>query len=530
MAQPKSDTAIRRTLQEEFEACRHDPVRFARSFLQIEPHQGQIDFMRKVADPDIREAVLSAANRWGKSDCASILLLWMAFYMIRPERYAKDPQGRTRPYIAINVSISIDQASIVFNKAAAYAQNSRLKTFVDSVVYSPFPTMTFKKMGGATSGAEIWARSTAHNGKYLLGHSFPYVNYDEAALEPNGDVILNDVIMMRLADAGGKITYTSQPRGKNWFYQRFLYGDPGSAVYDPTIHAQYGSSFDNPHINHEYIRRAMERMTESQIAQNIYGRFADEESFFPLDRIMACMKDQDYKLPIPPGHDVVTRDLANGTETRFVPTSDPKPQYVMGVDLAAKQDDTCIAVLRVDVRPWQLVHFELLGRTDWRLVKNKVAKIHKLYRAWGYTDYTGPGIPVTDDLRLEHGCDLEGYNFAGTTGNKLALLIELQMAIQNAEFRSPYIEELVNQLAHYQLEDKRLRTDAVFGLALAVKAARDAEERAGRPYITTPDLASVVVSYDRATGLPIVRQADDNEEDEDPTFLPRSLRHLAALI
>lgn len=503
---------------------RNDPAKFAHDFLSIDLYAAQTKFIKESTRPGIKEGNFSAGNRTGKSELVAVKLLWMAFYQVRNPNFTFDPQGRLREYTAINVSVSLDQASIVFNKASGYAQNSpNLKHYIENVKYSPFPELTFKPVKGSKRGAQVWARSTAFGAKYLLGQNFQYLNFDEAALEPNGEIIMNDVIRMRMADSGGTIDTTSQPRGKNWFYHHFLRGwkTDTNSIYDPACYSQFGSSFDNPHIDHDHIRRSMRYMNASQIEENIYGRFSDVSQFFPADRIQLCYKDQDYALPVPPYHDVVLRQRDGMTYQEIRRNNDSSPVYVMGVDLASKQDDTCIVIFRIDVYPWQLVRFELLGRMDWTMIKQRIANYHKEYSAWGYVDATGAGQPVHSDLVQDYDTDLEG--FVITEGSKQTLLYELQLAIQNREFVFPYTggserdgtRPIVDQLTNYQLKDKNLRTDAVFGLALAVKAARDSLERAAIPQIMSVDEPLVIATRNARTGSFEFRTLDDDDDFDD---------------
>lgn len=499
-----------------------DPVKFAYDFLGIDLHPAQAKFLQNSVKPGIKEANLSAGNRFGKGEAIAVKSIWMPFYQKRNPKFAFDAQGQLREYTAINVSISLDQASIVFNKAAGYAQNSpRLAEYITNVKYSPFPELTFRPVKGSKRGAELWARSTAFGAKYLLGQNFQYLNFDEASLESNGDIIMNDVIRMRMADSGGTIDTTSQPRGKNWFYHHFLRGLPESVVYDNACYSQYGSSFDNPHIDHEHIKRSMEYMSIDQIQENIYGQFTDKNQFFAADRIQNCYRDQEYALPVPYHYDVIqkTRNGASYAELKANPNSDAK--YVIGIDLANRHDQTCIVLLRIDTTPWTMVYFELLNKMDWRLIKERIVKVYNDYHAWGYIDSTGAGEPIFSSLVSDYQIDVEGYTF--TEASKTTLLYELQMAIQNREFIFPYngaregegTKELVDQLTNYQQKDKHLRTDAVFGLALAVKAARDALNQDVIPVIESPDAPLVIARRNVRTGSYFFSTIDDEDENYD---------------
>ena len=532
---PKTNTYVKKSLNDMLIEGREDPVKFAWYFMGIDLHPAQREFLRNSIAPGIKEANLSAGNRFGKGEAIAVKALYMPFYQMRNPKFAYDAQGKLRDYTAINISISLDQASIVFNKAAGYAQNGRLSQYIENIKNSPFPELTFRPLKGRKQGAQLWARSTAFGAKYLLGQNFQYLNFDEASLEPNGEIIMNDVIRMRMADSGGTIDTTSQPRGKNWFYHHFLRGWKDSVIKDAYCYSQYGSSFDNPHIDHDHVKRSMQFMTQSQIEENIYGHFSDRQQFFPADRIQACYVNQDYPLPVPPFYDIIKKKLKDGHEYQDIqPNAQAKPVYVMGVDLANVHDQTCIVVLRIDTNPWQMVYFELLGKMDWKPIKQRITKVHKEYRAWGYVDSTGGGQPIANDLVVEYNNDLEGLHF--TDQVKQTLLYELQMAIQNREFVFPYrgqneedsTRALVYQLTNYELKDKNLKTDAVFGLALAVKAARDTLERQSIPPIYSFDEPLVIAHRDPRTGSYNFSTID--EDDFDDQVQTRSLSRWTHLV
>ena len=519
----------RRSFTDCLERGRDDPAAFAWDFLQLDLHDAQRRFIQGLRKPGIREGVLAAGNRFGKSELAAVLCLHKAFYQERDARYAYTAAGGLRPYTAANTSLTLEQASLVFDKAMGYAQAAkRFAPFIEKVISAPFPTMILKPIPGlADKGAELWARSLSHNGRYLMGSALSFVNVDEAALVPDLEEIVGNVLMMRLADAGGVMTFTSQPRGKNHFYVRHQRGLPGSAIYDPAVFAMTGTSFDNPHINHTYISQVTKGMTEAMIQENVYGEFTEADAFFPTDQVMRCYQDQDYRLPVPPGHDIVYVRRQGGALAEFRPTA-AQATYVMGVDPARFRDQTCIAVLRVDVRPWQLVCFELIHRLEWTPLKERIADIHRRYQAWGLFDSTGAGQPVHESLVAAdepYQCDLEGYNFASANGGKTTLLVHLQQAVQNRDVVFPYHQTLVDQLTHYQLNDKRLATDAVMGLALAVKAAHDWQERGAIPAIVAPDLAPIAAWHDPRTGAWLVQDGDD-----DDLGAPRPAATWAALI
>jgi hypothetical protein len=72
------------------------------------------------------------------------------------------------------------------------------------------------------NGSEITARTSQNRGEYILGNDYDYINFDEVAFELHPDYVVNEVLTMRLADRKGTLDLVSTPRGRNWFYQRYL--------------------------------------------------------------------------------------------------------------------------------------------------------------------------------------------------------------------------------------------------------------------------------------------------------------------
>jgi hypothetical protein len=83
---------------------------------------------------------------------------------------------------------------------------------------------------------------------------------------------------------------------------------------------------------------------------------------------------------------------------------------------------------------------------------------------------------------------LRGYDFGGTKSKKLALLSTLKAMMDHGTLvipRGQPWDDLRRQLLSYKLNDKKLETDAVMALALAVwYAARNPEKPVQDPVFT----------------------------------------------
>lgn len=248
---------------------------------------------------------------------------------------------------------------------------------------------------------------------------------------------------MTLADVGGQLVLISTPRARRGLVYREL--QRGLAG-DPAVYAQQGATWENPNVDHDYIRSLRDRMTASAWQREVEGVYADDDAaVFGWQHIQAAYEAADWTLPLPP---------------------DAKKRFVCGADLAKSEDHTVITVLDATSKPYRLAYFERFQRLPWPAVAARIREVHQRYGCHQtLIDATGVGDAVLDEVR-----DVaQGYVF--TQRSKLDLLTNLQVALEKREVQFPFIRELVDELQGYSFDDKALQTDCVMSLALAVWAA-----------------------------------------------------------
>lgn len=331
-----------------------DAVAFSTAWLKWEPHPGQA---RWLLAPERPTAVLVTGRRWGKTEVAAVQALYYAIF--RPG---------TRQGI---VSVTLDQSRIMFDYIMRFiVEQPVLLALVDKVRETPFPGVRFRH------GSEIVLRTTARGGIYLRGHGFHRVIVDEADYLP--EEIIQNVIRMTLADVGGQLVLISTPRAQRGLVYREL--QRGLAG-DPTVYAQQGSTFENPHVDHDYIQSLLGRMTESARKREIEGQYVDDDAaVFRWTDIQAAYEKADWELPEEP------------REGR---------RYVMGIDPAGEgQDWTVIVVLDATVKPYRLVAFERWQRAPFERLYATVERLARKYRVHHVlVDQTGLGAPILEELR-----------------------------------------------------------------------------------------------------------------------------------
>jgi hypothetical protein len=395
-----------------------DPLLFCRRWLDWQPHEGQ---KRWLTAPWRPTHVLVTGRRWGKSELAAVQALWYA--LTHPS---------TRQGI---VSVTLDQARLSFDIVTSLAEREPLiRALVRDLRMTPFPTIRFK------TGSEITVRTTAREGVYLRGHKFHRVIVDEADYLP--ERIIDEVIRMTLADVGGQLVLISTPRARRGLvYRELSRGQAG----DPLVYAQQGPTWENPNVDHGYIRALKDRMTEAAWRREVEGEYVDDDAaVFRFDDIRAAYEQVDWGLPETP--------LAGR-------------RYVQGVDLARDVDWTVHVVLDVTTKPYRLVSFERYQRTPYPVVARRIRELHERYNCHEtLIDATGVGAAVLDEVSdVARGLVL-------TARSKRDILVRLQLALEKRELRFPFIRELVDELSGYAWEDSKLVTDSVMALALALAA------------------------------------------------------------
>lgn len=482
------DVSIKPTFLEMWERGHGDYAAFASDFLDVQLHDGQKRWLHTAAWAD--ERLLSAANRFGKTAASGIKALHDCFFQTRPPEYAE----LTNEYTFLNLSLTIEMSKIAWEYALKYGLSSKIfRRFIleNEIKTAPFPTMTIgtpKSQRNNPFRSEYWARSSAKKAYYILGQKFDRINYDECARDPNGKVILDEVLRMRVADRNGQIDMPSTAAGKNWFYLECM--EAKSDTEGVEMFYTTGNAYENPYISHAKVRRNEKKMVKAWVTQNIYGGFADYANTFYRPQIEAMYTDVDYP---------ICTDYSK-LEAYVI---DPNGKYIMAIDWALKRDATVIKVARVDEKRWdnfrnsagEIVNYgdscpivfcqgftvkDSGARYSWQELKTIAILVHRRFNyASCLFDSTGlAGEMIYDDLKTMGMVDHEGYDFSGNAGQaKDHLILVAQQALQSRTFVFPLNDEtriLVEQLLLYSRDDKHLDTDYVFALCLLAERLRRA--------------------------------------------------------
>ncbi|MFZ5979216.1 MAG: terminase large subunit domain-containing protein [Candidatus Zixiibacteriota bacterium] len=338
-----------------------DPVYFAAAFLGVELHPGQ---QKWLLNSRRRENILVTGNRWGKSFAAAVKLIHHAVY--RPRLLKYDRVGR---YRAVTASITQDQANIIFNQMIRLIRQApAVEQLVASVTRSPYPRLTL------INSAMVEARSTQNRGEYLLGNDYDLFVFDEVAFESDPEYVVEEVILMRLADREGRLDLISTPNGKNWFYLRSkdIIENKRPGYY------QVGDSRENNFISAEYLQERVEHFSEARLKQNIMGQFVDSGGEILtgayVDRALAAFERQPF----------------TGRASDKV--------YFTGWDLARKRTATVGVTVEVADGFARVTTLERFRNFDWKVVVEKIKRRQEIFPGQLLIDATGLGDVIVEEL------------------------------------------------------------------------------------------------------------------------------------
>lgn len=438
--------------------CRRDPILFCHTLLGFDPHEGQEKWLKNSWKD---ENLLVTGNRFGKSWIAAGKQIYKCVtrYGWSSEKTAEYEKHNTH-YTAANISVTQDQANLVWGKARGMLNRGKASWLVKEVRYSPYPTITF------INDAQFTARATARKGEHLLGHDYDSVNWDEAAYEPDFEYIRDTVLKMRMVDRNGVIDYTTTGNGKNKFgeyFQEVLDGKHSNK------YAQTGSSFNNPHIPVEALNKMLKDFPDRLKRQNLYGEIVEMGGdYFDVDDLAAACSDKlTDRLRILafdeedlPSYALVYHDAEHEMPWwKFYQSH----YYVHGWDLARKQDWVVGTTWDVSIKPYKMVEFERYRRKSWKHTISRIEDRFRRYNGRTYYDGTGVGDVVGEFLDTNLGATPIVF----TRPLKDGMLENWRRMLNLRDVQWPNINVVMSEHSNYRLEDDQLKTDCVMSCILA---------------------------------------------------------------
>lgn len=447
-----------------------------------------------------KDKLVVAGIRSGKSFCAALGLLHFAFWF---------PHSRV-----LNVSITADQAGIIFNDIMNLASSMAFEHLVTKITLHPYPMMRL------FNGSEIWSRSIggpSGEAETLRGHEFDFINIDEAAYVVNKVAV--DTLRGRLIGFNryiqqpryGLLTMTTTPRGGvgSWLFDRWQQGDP---QYPSANTKKYLSlrarTFDNPNLDPDLIEEILSDYTPKQRDQELEGLFIPMDTLFAFEDLMAiCGRAYGSNILDLAHYDSDVESIekgikawlrAKGCAVDYVSESiehyelDPQPNhvYVAGWDIGARvvlggrgagRNATVGVVYDITTKPWKLIAYQYDTSGKYSLNMERVKDWHDKYSLGGNAvchtriDSMGAGDVIHQSLEEDH-YKVDG--FRASTLTKGSMLQAASVVVERRWIRLPFLRSFIQQHQQYDpADDRHLAQDIVIASSQALHLARELDGR-----------------------------------------------------
>jgi hypothetical protein len=311
-------------------------------------------------------------------------------------------------------------------------------------------------------GAEIHFRTTGEKALSTLGRDMNGWSWDEPAFDPNLTFIFDEVLNLRRMSTGGQaILIATATEGSVAYEELWLRGD----LLAPDRQADYASLRMSSRQNVGYgiskmhFDRMLKTIPESLVPQNIDGYFIEaRQTYFAKQSVMKA-----FGWDLPP---------------KTAPLSGHR--YAHGVDPAISYDSTWSIVLDItDPEQWVGVNAaRRSGRQTAESIVGITSDVYHEYAAVGTIasgiDATGFGGKVFRSLLQSARVPVAAIEFGGKASVKQKMLANLRVALDSGRLYLPQEGDwllLRRQMLGYKLADRKLDTDAVMALMVAVRMA-----------------------------------------------------------
>lgn len=485
-----------KTQTQKNELARRDPVFFAEEFLGMPLHKGQKKYLRACLlsfdNPHgnlIRRFVLVCANRWGKSALIAILQLWYLYFKFGVNTESAedwfDVEYRTAniaPFSSLTEPVFMAMRAIMTSTypvrdpvtGIIRTNQCQIEPFFleDRTINTPPYKLYF------ANNAYIEHLSLmGGKGDNLQGKPYGIITYDEATRSDHLEMELDNSILGRLLDWRAPLHLIGTPDqdGNSLLYIYDIYKD-GLVGLNQT-YTQEGSIYENLFMTRNLIAEQEKLLEGNPLRdQMLHGKFIfGTQNVFQAQHILGAEDDSlNDGLPYLPGH-----------------------KYTVGIDTAIGSDEFVTTILDTTEKPYRIACQDAV-KGNARSPQMHIFAVSELldrYRDGGNIEMV---VETWNGESARFFQDLPPYirAFTHTYGSwqpskvrtsnknpspnkasvvkKADIIVSLAKVLAAGELKIPkQNQQLVKQLSIYKEDDKKIPTDRVISLALAVWLAEE---------------------------------------------------------
>ena len=401
---------------------------FANLVINSKPHNGQLDFLHNSV---YKENVLHPGNGFGKTRILAVKHI--AFIL---KHWCDGHKYKT-----LNLAITGEQSELVQEEIIDIINNSPMLRgwMIDknSVKKFPLPKIVY------TNGAVSEFKTTKRKGESVEGKEYGYISVDEIALERHLEFIRDKILLPRLRRwRDSQMDFSATPKGYTSFFRVM------TDIKRKGGYVRGGTSYENPHIDHELLDYQRSTWSEAKVKQIILGEFIDTAEMMFASRVDKLFVEDLSFEEVDKGHKYLEGwDLARGRKGSI---SDQTVGYRI---------DKFFKPYRIVKRwafqkPWTEKEREnILSKTgidEGDSIEREIRGAHYESNADVFLDSTGVGDTLWSIVMdIASPVDFRG-------GRKDVLLDHLQAVLDAGMIQSPFIPELADEMTIYQREDKNL--------------------------------------------------------------------------
>lgn len=374
--------------------------------INFQPHSGQMEVLSGIVKhPEAHVITIDASRGWGKT-------LFIVASLVAPHCLSRaDAQVM---WVAPTYKICKSPVDDVFN---GIDEETGLRFLPEMCPETGFRYWDFYKGDMELhwfNNAKIFFRS-ADNPDSIVSKGYSLIIIDEAALIAEN--IFNQQILATARRQGCKIIIISTPRGKNWFFHKYLDGQNSAKENFLSFKQPYWKRPDYPKLLIDLMKDLPDHIRrqefEAEFIDNAGGTFANLDKVFIGDKIEFPSDQQEWE--VYPGKEVVAKN-----------------SYVVSVDIAKSLDFTVITVMDMSTR--EVHYYRRLNKTDYTIVVSEIERVSGVYNnADVIYDATGVGSGIQDFITVN------AYPFKFTNDSKNEIINKLIVACDYGTLKLPNI-------------------------------------------------------------------------------------------
>lgn len=439
--------------------------------LNFKPHDGQMEVLQGIASaPEAGIITIDASRGWGKT------LFTVASLVIPHCLSRKNAQVM---WVAPTYKICRSPVDDVFNGIDEETGERFIPQFCPETNFQFWEYYKADMEIHWFNDAKIFFRS-ADNPDSIVSKGYSLIIIDEAALI--GEEVFTKQILATARRQGCKIIIISTPRGKNWFYQKYIDGqDPSKNMY-VSFNQPWWKRPDYPALLVELMKTLPEHIRaqefEAKFIDNAGGTFANIHNIFKGPEIKFPNDTQEWEDK--PDEDELEKSI-----------------YVVSADIAKSMDYTVIVAMNMQTK--KIHYYKRFNKTDYKTVCEIIEKTAERYNdADIIFDATGVGKGIQDILTSN------AHPFVFTNDSKNEIVNKLIMAFDYETIGIPNIFTVKQEFELFEYSITRTgkisysapagrHDDCVMSIAMANWYA---EENAGMSEVESIDNFLEVVDED----------------------------------